>query len=125
MSAAAEAKKGVVAKPFPKFVNVEAGKTYYWCSCGLSAKQPFCDGAHKTTEFKPLKWEAPATKRVLLCQCKQTSNAPMCDLTHIGVIRRMHGGKIAACGFFGATAAVAAYRTWFTVPPAASPSLKN
>jgi CDGSH-type Zn-finger protein len=114
--AAATSSVPQVAKPFPKFVNVEAGKTYYWCSCGESKKQPFCDGSHKGTPFKPLKYEAPASKKVLFCQCKQTKNAPMCDLTHIQVIRRMHGGKIAGCAFVGFVAASATYQYWYKQP---------
>ncbi len=71
-----------IAAKFPAKVDVEAGKSYAWCACGLSEKQPFCDGHHKTTEFKPLVFKAEAAKTVFLCQCKQTKNAPYCDGTH-------------------------------------------
>lgn len=66
--------------PFP--VEVEAGKSYYWCRCGRSSKQPFCDGAHKGTEFAPLKYTADQSKKIYLCGCKHTDNAPFCDGSH-------------------------------------------
>ncbi len=72
----------IIAAKQPVQVSVEAGKTYYWCACGRSQGQPFCDGSHKGTEFKPLAWQAPETKQVWLCQCKHTKNAPLCDGTH-------------------------------------------
>ena len=74
--------KGTIAAKHPALVRLEAGKTYAWCRCGLSHVQPFCDGSHRTTEFKPLKWTAEETRDVMLCQCKQTGNAPYCDGTH-------------------------------------------
>ena len=55
-------------------IEVEQGKSYFWCSCGKSSKQPFCDGSHKGTEFKPLAYKAELTKRVFFCVCKQTIN---------------------------------------------------
>lgn len=66
--------------PLP--VEVEAGKTYFWCSCGQSAKQPFCDGSHAGTGHTPLAWKADATKRVFFCTCKQTAGQPLCDGSH-------------------------------------------
>eukprot|EP00292_Cryptomonas_paramecium_P019075 CAMPEP_0113670154 /NCGR_PEP_ID=MMETSP0038_2-20120614/4978_1 /TAXON_ID=2898 /ORGANISM="Cryptomonas paramecium" /LENGTH=118 /DNA_ID=CAMNT_0000586137 /DNA_START=10 /DNA_END=366 /DNA_ORIENTATION=+ /assembly_acc=CAM_ASM_000170 len=92
----------VSARLFPAFTAVEKGKTYYWCSCGLSAKQPFCDGAHKGTPFTPVKYEATETKRVLFCMCKKTGNAPLCDKTHIKVATKTHGSKIAVVAALGA-----------------------
>ena len=68
--------------PIP--VEVEAGKAYFWCTCGRSENQPFCDGSHKETSFVPLKWEAPETKRVFFCACKATMGAPLCDGSHKG-----------------------------------------
>ena len=57
--------------------------TYYWCSCGESKKQPFCDGAHKGSEFSPRKLEVKADSRVKLCLCKHTKNAEgICDGSH-------------------------------------------
>ena len=66
----------------PYAVDVEAGKSYYWCACGKSAKQPFCDGAHKDTGMTPMKFEATETKKVFFCGCKATAKQPMCDGTH-------------------------------------------
>jgi len=71
-----------VAIPHPVSIKLEAGKTYAWCRCGLSKNQPWCDGSHKVTEFKPLVWKAEESKEVWLCQCKHTKNAPYCDGTH-------------------------------------------
>lgn len=72
----------VIAQRTPLAVEVTEGKTYFWCSCGKSARQPFCDGSHKDTGFVPLKYEAPETRRVFFCGCKHSANAPMCDGSH-------------------------------------------
>jgi CDGSH-type Zn-finger protein/mannose-6-phosphate isomerase-like protein (cupin superfamily) len=73
----------VVARPKPCLVNVEAGRTYFWCSCGRSSKQPFCDGSHKGTEFTPIKYTAGAQdEELLFCGCKHTRNRPFCDGAH-------------------------------------------
>lgn len=66
--------------PFP--VDVEAGKDYWWCACGKSRKQPFCDGSHKGTSFVPVKYTATESKKVFFCGCKQTGKPVMCDGTH-------------------------------------------
>ncbi len=66
----------------PCKVDVEEGKTYYWCTCGKSAKQPFCDGTHRGSGFKSLSWTAQKSKTVYLCGCKATKKAPFCDGTH-------------------------------------------
>ena len=63
-------------------IEVRQGKSYYWCSCGKSSKQPFCDGSHKGTEFKPLAYKAELTKKVFFCVCKQTNDQPFCDGSH-------------------------------------------
>ena len=76
----------VVAQKTPYAVDVEAGKSYFWCSCGKSAKQPFCDGSHKGTDFNPLKFEATETKTVYFCGCKKTANSPLCDGAHKSLI---------------------------------------
>jgi len=76
----------VVAQKTPYPVDVEAGKSYFWCSCGKSAKQPFCDGSHKGTDFNPLKFEATETKTVYFCGCKKTANSPLCDGAHKSLI---------------------------------------
>jgi CDGSH-type Zn-finger protein len=66
--------------PIP--VEVEAGKNYFWCVCGRSAAQPFCDGSHQGTGFTPMKWTAEETKKVFFCACKKTGGQPLCDGTH-------------------------------------------
>ena len=63
-------------------IEVEQGKSYYWCSCGKSSKQPFCNGSHKGTKFKPLAYKAELTKRVFFCGCIQTNDQPFCDGSH-------------------------------------------
>jgi len=65
----------------PALVDLEPG-TYWWCACGESKNQPFCDGSHKGTEFTPLKLEVTESQRMPLCQCKRTLNPPKCDGTH-------------------------------------------
>ena len=57
----------VRASDTPYAVDVEEGKSYFWCSCGKSAKQPFCDGSHAGTEFVPLKFDATESKKVFFC----------------------------------------------------------
>ena len=71
-----------VAGKAPIAIDVEAGKSYYWCSCGLSQKQPFCDGAHKGSAFVPTAYKAAETTKVWFCACKKSSKAPLCDGTH-------------------------------------------
>ncbi|MFT5134126.1 MAG: CDGSH-type Zn-finger protein [Gammaproteobacteria bacterium] len=71
-----------VAQKSPIAVEVEEGKSYYWCSCGLSSKQPFCDGSHKETSFTPMKYDATESTTKYFCACKQTGNQPLCDGAH-------------------------------------------
>jgi CDGSH-type Zn-finger protein len=56
--------------------------TYYWCACGLSKTQPFCDGSHKETGLTPTKIEIEQAKKVALCGCKHSKNGPWCDGSH-------------------------------------------
>lgn len=72
----------VIAQKAPFPIDVEAGKTYFWCACGRSAKQPFCDGSHKGTGFEPMKYEAAEAKTVYFCGCKHSGTKPLCDGTH-------------------------------------------
>jgi CDGSH-type Zn-finger protein len=65
----------------PYGVTLDAG-TYWWCACGRSSKQPFCDGSHKGSEFAPVQYKLEQPKTVHLCGCKRTSNRPLCDGTH-------------------------------------------
>lgn len=71
-----------VAQTAPYGVEVEQGKTYYWCTCGRSATQPFCDGSHKGTGLNPTPFKAEKSGQVWLCGCKQTKQAPFCDGSH-------------------------------------------
>jgi len=66
---------------YPYIENLDAGD-YYWCSCGKSNNQPFCDGAHKGSDFKPIKFTITENKDCYLCGCKQTADAPFCDGAH-------------------------------------------
>ena len=72
----------VRASDTPYAVDVEEGKSYFWCTCGRSSKQPFCDGSHKDTSFTPMKWTAEEDGKKFFCTCKQTGNSPLCDGSH-------------------------------------------
>ncbi len=74
--------KSVIADNNPISVTLEKGKEYYFCTCGGSKNQPFCDGAHSGTSFSPKAFTADKDGEVWLCACKQTANAPFCDGTH-------------------------------------------
>ena len=74
--------KPVIAAKEPIKAELVAGETYYWCRCGRSNKQPFCDGSHKGTDFTPLAFTAEKSDSAFLCQCKGTATAPYCDGTH-------------------------------------------
>jgi CDGSH-type Zn-finger protein len=66
----------------PFVVDVEKGKDYYWCSCGKSKSQPFCDGSHKGSDFTPVKYTAEDSKAVYFCGCKHSGNGALCDGSH-------------------------------------------
>jgi CDGSH-type Zn-finger protein len=72
----------VAAQKSPYEFEVTAGKKYFWCACGRSAKQPFCDGSHKDTGNTPVVFEPEKTETVYFCGCKATGNKPFCDGTH-------------------------------------------
>lgn len=74
--------KGEIAQKSPFEVEVEAGKDYFWCACGRSKTQPFCDGSHKGTEFRPVVYKAEENGTLWFCGCKQTGSPPLCDGTH-------------------------------------------
>ena len=74
--------KGKRAGESPIGVNVIEGKSYFWCTCGISSKQPLCDGSHKNTNFTPIRDLAEQSKKVVFCTCKQTNDPPLCDGSH-------------------------------------------
>ena len=66
----------------PYAVGVEAGKKYWWCACGKSKTQPFCDGSHKGTPFTPVEYKAEKSEKVWFCGCKHSASKPLCDGSH-------------------------------------------
>ena len=72
----------IVADNKPISVNLNQGEEYYFCACGRSSNQPFCDGSHKGTSITPKAFTADKDEEAYLCQCKHTGNAPYCDGTH-------------------------------------------
>ncbi|HOX01548.1 MAG TPA: CDGSH iron-sulfur domain-containing protein [Candidatus Paceibacterota bacterium] len=77
-------KTPVIAQKSPAVQKAEKG-TYHWCSCGRSKRQPFCDGSHAGTEFKPMKVEIGEAQTVAWCQCKHTKTPPFCDGSHMSL----------------------------------------
>ena len=75
----------LIAQKAPYKADVEAGKSYWWCACGQSKNQPFCDGSHKGSEFSPVEFKATDTKTVFFCGCKHSNTKPFCDGTHKSV----------------------------------------
>jgi len=71
-----------IAQKGPYAVAVEAGKVYWWCACGQSQGQPFCDGSHQGSGFSPVKYPAPESRTVHFCGCKHTADPPLCDGSH-------------------------------------------
>ncbi|HEY6334704.1 MAG TPA: CDGSH iron-sulfur domain-containing protein [Alphaproteobacteria bacterium] len=71
-----------IAQKGPFMIQVDLGKDYWWCACGRSKSQPFCDGSHKGSEFAPRKWTATESKAAYFCGCKHSAHAPFCDGTH-------------------------------------------
>ncbi len=66
----------------PVTVEVEAGKSYWWCACGLSKRQPFCDGSHNVTSFTPVEFKPTTSEKIWFCACKRSAKKPMCDGSH-------------------------------------------
>lgn len=71
----------IIAQKAPFGLELETGD-YWWCACGKSANQPFCDSSHKGSEFKPMKFTISENKKYWICGCKHSSNAPFCDASH-------------------------------------------
>ena len=71
-----------IAATTPFAIDVEKGKDYYWCACGLSKSQPFCDGSHRGTGLEPLAFLAQRSEWLWFCGCKRSAQAPLCDGTH-------------------------------------------
>lgn len=78
------AEEPVVVQKFPYILNLSPG-TYYWCACGRSAKQPFCDGSHAGSSFAPHEFTLEKQSTVILCGCKHTAERPFCDGAHAGL----------------------------------------
>ena len=71
-----------IAQQAPFAVDVKGGDKYFWCACGKSAKQPFCDGSHQGTDFLPKPYTADKDGTLYFCGCKHSKNSPLCDGTH-------------------------------------------
>jgi CDGSH-type Zn-finger protein len=74
-----------IALKQPIAIQLKQGETYYYCTCGRSKEQPFCDGSHEGTSFTPLEFEATIDGTSHLCMCKHTKNPPYCDGSHDGL----------------------------------------
>jgi CDGSH-type Zn-finger protein len=72
----------IPAQKAPYKTSVEEGRSYYWCACGRSKNQPFCDGSHAKTDIRPLHYKAEASGDLWFCGCKHSGNKPLCDGTH-------------------------------------------
>ncbi len=74
--------KPEIAQKAPYAVEVQAGESYWWCACGQSKTQPFCDGSHKGSEFSPVGYKASENITVYFCGCKHSKNGVFCDGSH-------------------------------------------
>ncbi|PCJ85276.1 MAG: glutamate synthase [Flavobacteriales bacterium] len=70
-----------IPQKMPYVMDLEPGK-YFWCACGKSGNQPYCDGSHKDTSFTPIMEEITEAKKVAWCGCKHSGNRPFCDGSH-------------------------------------------
>ena len=74
--------KPIIVDNKPVEITLNANETIYWCRCGKSKSQPFCDGSHEGTSFVPVAFTPEKTEAVFLCLCKHTKTPPFCDGTH-------------------------------------------
>ncbi|SPE29336.1 Zinc finger CDGSH-type domain protein [Burkholderiales bacterium] len=74
--------QATIAQKAPYVVDVEAGKSYYWCACGKSQTQPFCDGSHQGSGMTPLEYKAQEAGSVYFCGCKHSDKGALCDGNH-------------------------------------------
>lgn len=81
----------VIAATTPVSVALEAGREYFYCTCGRSAEQPFCDGSHQGTAFTPMPFRVDEDRRAALCRCKRTADPPFCDGSHTGLSAAAEG----------------------------------
>ncbi len=72
----------IVAGTRPEVLEHEPGRTYWWCRCGRSKDQPWCDGSHQGTGIEPIEFTVETRKNYALCKCKKTAESPFCDGTH-------------------------------------------
>ena len=77
--------KPEIARKSPVKINLKNDENYEWCSCGKSANQPWCNGSHKETYFKPLIFSSDEIKNIVICMCKHTQNPPYCDGSHVNL----------------------------------------
>jgi CDGSH-type Zn-finger protein len=75
--------KARLAGKSPQMVKLKKDEEKYWCACGMSDTQPWCNGAHQKSSFNPVAFTMDTDKEVAICLCKQTSNPPFCDGTHL------------------------------------------
>ncbi len=71
-----------IAQNAPYAAEVQSGKSYWWCACGMSKTQPYCDGSHKGSEFNPVEYVALKSDTVYFCGCKQSRSGALCDGSH-------------------------------------------
>lgn len=74
--------KTIISQNAPYPVDVKSGETYYWCACGRTGTQPFCDGSHKGTSFTPVPFKAEKDETVYFCGCRHSKKSPLCDGLH-------------------------------------------
>jgi len=72
----------VIAQKSPFAVEVEAGNSYWYCTCGKTTTQPFCDGSHQGSEFSPKEFRATESGTVYFCGCRHSGNGVTCDGSH-------------------------------------------